>query len=438
VRGLTSTVVLGVALVVLATYIVLVDSRTPVGNDASGPPVFELSVDEILEITVTALDGSVSRLHRDNDAWRLVEPMETKADAAAVSSIAGSLASLEVQRVVAEESSELQQYALEPPRLEIAFRTEETGVQRLQIGGATPAGDNLYARLADEGAVFLISSFLEGTFNRTPFDLRDKRVLVFDAAATDSFSVISADTTRQFTREAGVWSIAAPVETRGDHAAIDALLTSLSSARMQATIAEAPEDLAAYGLDAPTLTATTLTDGAAATLLFGIADDSGTVYAKDMSRPVIFTVPASLVDGLVPALVDLRNRNVFDIRASTAERLEILRDGETVVIERATVDAEEALWRNAEGAEVATDLADTVLTALANLRASVFQDEPHAALERPALTVTARFDGGRSETVTFAQEGDDVFVRRADEPGSVRLELTTRFKALLDALDTLS
>ena len=437
-RGLRSTVVLAVVLAALAAYIFFVDSRMPVGDDGAGPTAFDVIADDIEELAVTALDGSTSRLRREDGGWRLVEPVDAAADAAAASTVAGSLASLEIQRVIAEEATDLQAYTLDPPRLEIAFRAREGALRRLQIGSATPAGDNLYARLADEDRIFLIASSLEGTFNRTPLDLRDKRVLVFNAATTESFSVAAAGATRRFARQDGSWSILEPFEARGDHAAIDGLVTSLSSGRMQDVADEDPADLAQYGLDEPLLTASAVTGDASATLLLGAADEGGAVYAKDASRPVVFTVPASLAEGLERPLSELRNRNLFDFRPLTAERIDIARSGQTILLERETDEAGEDLWRAADGTALDAELADAALTALTNLRAGVFLAERHAALDASALTVTARFDGGRSETVVFARAGDDVFASRADEPGSIRLELTTRFEAVLEALDSLS
>lgn len=436
-RGLRSTVVLAVVLAALAAYIFLVDSRMPVGGDTAEPAAFDVTADDIQEIAVTALDGFTSRLRREDGAWRLVEPVDAAADAAVASTVAGSLASLEIQRVIAEETADLQAYALDPPRLEIAFRAGEGTLRRLQIGSATPAGDNLYARLADENRVFLVASFLEGTFNRTSFDLRDKRVLVFDAAATESFSVAADGVTQRFARQDGSWSIAEPFEARGDHAAIDALVASLSSGRMQEVAAEDPADLALYGLDQPALTAATVTGGVSATLLLGAADEDGAIYAKDLSRSAVFMVPASLAEGLERPLSELRNRNVFDFRPLTADRVEVARDGQTVALERGIDESGEDVWRAPDGTAFDAELADAALTALTNLRAGVFLAERHAALDAPALTVTARFDSGRSETVVFARAGDDVFASRADEPGSLRLELTTRFEAVLEALDRL-
>ena len=43
----------------------------------------------------------------------------------------------------------------------------------------------MYAQKGGEKRVFLVSSFQETNFNRTPFDLRDKKILKFERDKAD-------------------------------------------------------------------------------------------------------------------------------------------------------------------------------------------------------------------------------------------------------------
>ena len=111
------------------------------------------------------------------------------ADATQVASMTSSLASLEVQRVVEENPGDLAQYGLDRPRIDVAFRVRgQKEFQRLLIGEKAPAGGDIYAKTPDQSRVFLISSFLDTTFAKTPFDLRDKTVLKFERDRADALS----------------------------------------------------------------------------------------------------------------------------------------------------------------------------------------------------------------------------------------------------------
>ena len=64
--------------------------------------------------------------------------------------------------------------------------------QTLQIGAKTPTGSDVYAKIAGKPKVFLIPSYIESTFNRKTFDLRDKSALKIDAQKVDSLEIVSA------------------------------------------------------------------------------------------------------------------------------------------------------------------------------------------------------------------------------------------------------
>ena len=51
----------------------------------------------------------------------------------------------------------------------------------LLIGDDTPTGSGAYAKLAGDPRVFTVASFIKTSLDKTPNDLRDKRLLTFDS-----------------------------------------------------------------------------------------------------------------------------------------------------------------------------------------------------------------------------------------------------------------
>ena len=90
-----------------------------------------------------------------------------------------NLSTLELQRVIDDNPADLAEYGLAQPRIEVAFKAGGKE-HKLLIGRKTPAGTDLYAKLGDQPRVFLIPSFVDTSFNKTTFDLRDKTVLKVD------------------------------------------------------------------------------------------------------------------------------------------------------------------------------------------------------------------------------------------------------------------
>ena len=97
-----------------------------------------------------------------------------------------------------------------------------------------------------------------------------------------------------------------------------------------------------------------------------------------------------------------------------------------------------AMWkanlRQAAGEPDAANM-ETLLTSLEGLRAASFVDSVQAGLEKPALTVYAKFDDGKKEErVSFAKIGSDVYAAVPGQPGTVTLA-STALDDLYKALD---
>jgi hypothetical protein len=436
-RGLTSTIVLLLVLAGLVGYVYFVDRERTPGDENAKPKAFELSPENIEEVTIKNAEGQTARVQRVDASWRVIEPEKADADAAEVAAITSSLASLEVQRVVDENPGDLAQYGLAPPRIDVAFRLkDQKEFQRLLVGEKTPTGGDVYAKTPSSNRVFLISSYLESTFNKNAFNLRDKAILKFDRDKADVVEIVNGGNALEFTRQGTDWRIAKPIAARADYAAVEALVQRLSSGQMQEIVEADATDLRKYGLDNPPLRANVGTGSARATLLVGTPDPDGMPYAKDVSRPAVFTIDQSLTTDLSKPPDDYRRKDVFDFRSFNANRVELTRDGASRAFAKTKGADGKEVWRDAAGKDVDTAAVENLLTQLTNLRAQSFEAAAHPSLKSPVLTVVARFDENKTETVTFARAGADVYASRADEPGSARLEANT-FDEAVKALDGL-
>ena len=435
-RGLASTIVLLAVLGGLVGYIYFVDrERDPAAAEAK-EKAFTVSPENIEEIAIKNAAGETARVQRIDTSWQLVEPEKADADATEVAAVTSSLASLEVQRVVDENPPDLAQYGLDPAKLDVSFRVRDSKeFQRLLVGEKTPTGGDVYAKTPDSNRVFLISSYLEGTFNKTAFNFRDKAILKFDRDKADVVEITNGGNTVTFTRQGTDWRITQPLAARADYAAVEGLVQRLSSGQMASIVEANATDLRQYGLDNPPLRASVGTGSARATLLVGTPSPEGQPYAKDSARPTVFTLDQSLTTDLSKPVADYRRKDVFDFRAFNAARIELRRDDAVQAFEKATVDGKE-VWRDAGGRTVDTGRVESLLNALSAIRVQSFEAAPHPSLKTPALTVTATFDGSKKETVTFGRAGADTYAARADEPGSAKLEING-FDDAIKALDAL-
>lgn len=432
----TSLVLAVLVLLGLGGYIYKYEWGQPVpSSEEDKEKVFAaVEADSIEEVRIAPAGGEPSRLVKAEGGWQLVEPAKAEADASEISAVTSNLSSLEVQRVVDENPAKLAEYGLEPPRVDVAFRLKnEKDFRHLLIGEKTPTGGDLYAKIQNEKKVFLVSSFLENTFNRAPFDLRDKSILEFEREKVDSVEIASGAATIQFVRSGSDWKIAKPVAARGDYGSIEGLVTRLSSGQMQRIVDAEGKDLKKYGLDKPPISATVSTGSARATLVLGSTED-GSTYAKDAARPMVFAVEESLGTDLNKDVGEFRRKDVFDFRSFNASKVEITRGPESYTFEKTKDKDGKEIWRSGDKAADTAKVED-LLTKLANLRAQSFESGTQASLKTPEVVVTATFDG-KTETVQFGRAGADVYAARTDEPGSAKLE-TTPYEDAIKALDSL-
>lgn len=434
-RRLSSTILLLVVLAGLGGYIYFVESKREPEDPNAKPKAFELSADNIDELQIRNASGETSRVQRTGDTWQLVEPVKSDADNGVVGTVISNLATLEVQRVVDENPADLAQYGLNPARIDVAFRLrDQKEFERLLVGDKTPTGGDLFAKRANESRVFLVSSFLDSIFNKTPFELRDKAILKFERDKTEGVEVVKGTSATQFARKGTDWRIVKPIAARADYAAAEGVLTRLSSTQMLKVVSETG-DLATYGLDRPSLTATVTAGSSRATLLLGRTADDGGYFAKDASRPLVFTVEQALATDLGKDPSEFRRKDLFDARSFTANRLELRRGSETVAFEKSGTEGKEA-WRNAAGQDVDIAKVEDLLAKMSSIQAQSFEATAPPSLKNPVLMTTARFDDNKTETVTFGRSGNDVFASRSDEPGAAKID-TNMFEEAIKALDAL-
>ena len=231
-----------------------------------------------------------------------MQPLTAKADDGEIGTLTSALASSEIVRVIDENPTNLNDYGLSNPRIEVDFKaTGDKQYRKLLIGDKTATGSELYAKRNDEKKVFLIPAMQETSLNRTTFDLRDKGLLKFDREKVDAIDVSSGGKTIAIAKEGGDWKITRPVQTKADFGSVEGLVGRLQSVQMKSIVADqaSPADLKKYGLDKPEATVNLALGSSRATLLVGgKADKDNTVYARDASKQAVVTVEQSLLDDL--------------------------------------------------------------------------------------------------------------------------------------------
>ena len=426
-----NTAILAVLAAALGAYLFFVERhREAPAADAPDSPrgkVFDkLDAAKIEEIQIAASSGETTTLRKVDNAWRLTAPIAVPADQTEASSAASNLATADVQSVVDEQPKDLAAFGLAKPRVTVTFRVAGDKTPRtLLLGDKNPTGSDLYAKLPDAPRVFLVSAYLEGTFDKGSFGFRDKRILTFDREKIDRLDVTAGTAKTTVARQSDTWSVVAPANARADFGVIEAVLSRLANGQMK-SIAWDPDAPAAPagrgGLGRPhpegvrprprrapphprrrqhrRRDPARQGDAARATSTPRTPRDRSSSPSRRRSPTTSPATPA-----------DFRSKDVFAFRAFTGTRLEITRAGKTVAFERKKGPEKDAVvkWVAVAPAPAADEAKiEDLVNKVATLRAESFVDALPAGRHR----VRAHRDGVR--------RGQEARLR-GDPPGRPRL-----------------
>ncbi|MEO8677932.1 MAG: DUF4340 domain-containing protein [Vicinamibacterales bacterium] len=435
-RGITSTLILVAVLAGLGGYIYFVDSKRPASagaEDSSAPKtkVFSVETEKIDELKITT-GGESSLLKKSADGWKMIEPTATEADPAEVISVAQAISGLEMSRTIDENPADLKEYGLAPPTVSVEFKAGNTSGS-IALGEKTPTLGDMYAIKGGDKKVFLVPAFQETSFTKKPFDLRDKKILKFDRDKADSLSMVRGGGKPSGTpagggtpsglpesidlaRTGSDWRVVKPAG-RSDYATVEGLITRLATSNMSKLVEANATDLAKYGLDKPTTTVTIGAGSAKTVLLVGKTENDQT-YAKDASRPMVFTVDSTLQGDFTRNFDDFRKKELFEFRPFSVAKLRAVLDapaGPKIYEFEKTNGAKPTdpeVWKvTRQGVptrEVSQAAMDDMTGKLVALKIASFVDaKTKTGLDKPALVISVSYDDGKFERVRFGQVGED-------------------------------
>jgi hypothetical protein len=228
---------------------------------------------------------------------------------------------------------------------------------------------------------------------------------------------------------------------------VEGFLTRLSSANMSTLVEENATDLAKYGLEKPVMTVT-IGAGSAKTVLEVGKTENDQTYAKDASRPMVFTVDSTLQADLNKDFDEYRKKELFEFRPFYLAKMRAVLDApggpKTYEIEKVApaTPGEADTWKvtRVGGASHTADAAamDDLLNKLVALRAESFvSGTAKTGLDKPALVVSVSYDDGKFERVRFGSVGDNAYARRDGEAGVAKVE-TMAMQAAMQAFDAVT
>jgi hypothetical protein len=390
-------------------------------SSTTSPAILKLDRAGISQITLTRRGTPPVTLTRDAaHNWRITEPKPLNADQDAVSSLLGTVSTLNSDRVIEEKASDLKPYGLDQPADTVDI-TARDGTRKLLIGDETPAGQDVYALLQGDPKVYTIANDNKTSIDKGLNDLRDKRLVTIEPDKVSRIELRAKGQDMAFARIKDGWQIEKPKALRADGPAVDALVRSVCNARMDLGTSGDDHAAADFAHAAPLATVVLTGDQGPQTL--EVRKNKTDYYAKTTAAEGDYKTENSIGSELDKGLDDFRSKKLFDFGFQDPNKIELHAGVRSWFLTRSGAD----WWSNGKKMDPAA--VDSLLEKLRDLTATGF---PDSGFDSPAFeaTVTSN-DGKRVEKVLISKSGEKTIGRRENEPALYELppnsirELTT-------------
>jgi hypothetical protein len=367
------------------------------------------------------------RLKKDGGVWVIVQPMETLADQSTINAIIDQIAAVEVIQAEPGTADRRKAYGLDPPQISAEFQLQNGGKHTLVLGDKDFAGDSVYAIVDGVQNVSLLPDLLLTGLGKGLDSLRDRAVLHVDSAQVTSFSLRNSSGDLALTKEKGQWKFTKPTHSLASHDAVNAFTQAVATANWTAVASETPESLPRYGLANPAITFTaTDSKGAKSSLVVG-KKDGNTYFARDLARPVIFSIDEELHTKLSGGLDDLRDKFVVHATAADIEQIQIRNVNGSIALSRKKENPDQWVFDTPVDQKGKSAAGDKILDAITTLQAEQVIDHPAAnvlpQLASPAVSVVFTDKNGKVLTVRFSKSaGDFAYAQTSDNPSVFKLK----------------
>lgn len=390
----------------------------------------DLDAKQIEWVELAQGDGSLLRIEKRGEEWRLSQPLDFAADRFHADAVASGLAELASDLVYDPAAKDA---AKHPEPLENYGVTREPRVRfgaagkayALRIGDPTAVAGNTYVRAGDEPRVFAVPSWQTNAFDKTLAELREARLLQFDRESLAKLTLAWSGGGATLEKQDGAWRLRAPLEDAADEASVNSLISDLETLRADAFLDAPPSD-EELGLAAPVYRAelTFVGDAPPLAVALGGSREGARIAARGASGAVV-ELPASSLERLPKTVNALRDKQLAGFSVSDAKRFTLAFAGSGAEALSVTGTSSDAGWQSepamAPGAASAL-VAELAALAAADIAADALGEAELAGLglapPRTQLRVFGAGEGAAAKLLAdvklgIAKPGTGIAAQRA-------------------------
>lgn len=391
------------------------ESEEKKGPKDAPPKILSIPLDQMRTVQVQRIGKAQTTLIKSGDRWTMTAPSPFPLDEEAVNSLTTALSSVESDRVVEENVSDLMPYGLANPYLQVTVTKADGKVEKLLVGDDVPTGGSTYVKTKDAPKLYTIAGFVKTSLDKTAQDLRDRRLVIFEQTKITRVQVQVKGQTVEFGKNAeSNWQIIKPRPLRADSTVVDELVRKVKDAKMDASLTPDDEKTQAKDFAAGQPVAVVIVSDASGDHRLEIKKKGENAYAKGTSAEGAYKVNAEL-NSLDKGIDEYRNKKVFEFAWDDPTKVDV--GGKLY-------EKKDAKWTSG-GKQMDNESIQKLVDNLRGLQATRFNDNPPANSGEPLyrFTVTSK-DGSRVEKVAIYKSGNDYMARREGDPSGYLFELS--------------
>ncbi len=384
--------------------------------------LFRADEKDIGRISIKKSGGQVV-LEREGDRWRLIQPVQAKADSSEMASLLQTILAAKQERTIDEQGKNLGEYGLEKPTIQLTLSVKgDKPPLVLLLGDKNPNGFSVYAKRGDQPAVSLVAESLRARLDRKAADFRDKTLLALEPDKVKQVELVRKGQSITVSNAgADKWELTQPFRARADAGAIRQVLWSIKGARIRDFLASGADAKRRYGFDQPDMTVALNEAGTSKRLLLKKAlDPKVGLYAMAEPGEGVVTTDARLLADLSKSPLDLRDRSLLRFETRDVRAIKVVKGGQSVTVAR-----EGDLWKLTSPikADAQAGKVYDLLYALKELRYTELVQEKRGDLSQYGLKApqaeveVSTTDGSPLPALLFGKsEKDRLYAKLASDP----------------------
>lgn len=339
--------------------------------------------------------------------WRLVEPLQARADTFAVDGLLDALTNLESSRTI--EDLDPKEAGLDSPRATVRLKTDE-GETVLRIGAAVPTGGAALASLEGQDGAYVVADSILNEIGRSPGDWRDRQIYRGERDQVRRISLAAGGQRLVLVpqgQEGGGFRIESPVKDQADREKVDSLFAELSGLTAERFVDQPPRPLAELGLQPPrAVVEVAFAQGPPARIELGapaVPAETASPEGEPAAAQTFWARSGSQLFQVRTRLQEAAARPAAEWRSQTLSSLDVFQvDAVTVQDGQGKLDLQRAEPDWKRGGETISYLpVSDFLFSLTGATAERLVRVGEVALGKPALTVTLKPKQGTAETLTL-------------------------------------